>query len=275
MGAGLTRKQYFKEHVYRLHKQDPERWTDHVLSRHFLVPLENMRAMLALQTLAEVEVARKGGVDPELKEIASDFEEYLDDVAPPPDASDQFLARANVLKASAKETIPPPAFSLSEMSPIQETRLLSSIVRRFGGGEVADGVPPNPKALRIHMEGLLGGLSSEELSALLEQVNGRSGESEGRGSGEKPEDAGEADHAKLLQALLKSVAPEMPAAVKAGLSSKSFDLTRLDDQLPDFPTFDSAVDDLSAAGADASAGKSKMPSSVVRCPAPRSTKEYT
>ena len=248
-GAKLTRKQYFKDHVHKLHNEDPDRWTDRVISRHFGVPLENIQAMLALQDLAQDAAKERGALDPAMLEIASDFEEYLDDEVPSPGAEDALLTRSALLTKHVRDPVPPPSPELDNMSVAQESRLLSSAVLRLGGGDVTHGAPLNAKALRLELERILGSLTVDELSALQGQLGGSGG---GSGGG----------HQGALQGLLGALAPGLSEELKRGLSAtdSSLDLSELSRELPAAATLTEPT------GKEAAAAAPKRLPTVVRVP---------
>mmetsp|Transcript_25576 Transcript_25576/g.61864 ORF Transcript_25576/g.61864 Transcript_25576/m.61864 type:complete len:404 (+) Transcript_25576:129-1340(+) len=230
MGAKMTRKQYFKNHLYLLHKQDPERWTEHVLSRHFMVPLENIRGMLALQGMAAEALEEKGAVDLELHEFADEAEEYLDDEALGPAVEDAFRYRADELAFGDKAPIPPPPSSLHTMSPLQETRLLTTALFRFNGGDVGDGEAPTTRKLQRTLQKHVGTLTDLELLSLMSAVGGEQMATTWDG----------ANHKKLLQGLLDVLSPSMPDSLKKGLAQGDFTLQKASSELPEAPVVELA-----------------------------------
>ena len=145
-----TRRQAFKEHVWSLRQQDPERWTTPVLAHHFKVPVENMHAMLVLKEL-EVEA---GSIDEELTSLAEDAEEYLDseyalDPAPS-DSTEGARPQARRLgdvydreqqqqqqqqQGEAASAASDGDLSLERMSYEEERALISAVASRFGGND--------------------------------------------------------------------------------------------------------------------------------------------
>lgn len=162
-----TRKQKFKEESTALRDQDPGRWTVQALARHFDVPLENVRAMLALQDI-EADRARAAEPDPELVQLAVDAEEYLDvEYAQPAPAAAPRAPSETFYDHEA----PPPSLALGSLGIEQDGRLVAAATARFG----ASGAASLPASLRE----VVGGLTPDELAALLESVAGGAPRAEG------------------------------------------------------------------------------------------------
>ena len=187
IGAKLTRKQTFKSHVYQLRMNDPDRWTDRTLSRHFQVPLENMQALLALQEM-EAEASRTAdGIDEDLSEIAADMEEYLDDEA-------NSVLDNRMLSMAEPKPPPEPEAALESLDSEQESWLVTAADQRLGGRVKAVGSAPKGT-----LEQLVNSLSSEQLRALEEQVASSSVIDNQLG--------GDAEAPSQLQRLLLAIAP--------------------------------------------------------------------
>jgi len=167
-----------------LHKEDPELWTPHALSRQFGVPLANMQAMLALQQL------EAGGfaLDPELQEIADDVEDYLlaeEDI----DDAERAAVSSSVLQLHT------PDVGLEKMSGEQEERLIRAVAERFqlDGTET---VQELSSRLDTEMDVLVRSLQVGELKALCRAVEwGGEAEQEERAAQEEQVEAGSAGEA--------------------------------------------------------------------------------
>jgi len=184
VGAKLTRKQTFKEHVFKLHQMDPERWTERTLSRHFMVPLENMQAMLALQTLEQAAADSPEGIDEELIEIASHMEEYLDDEV-------NTAVDGRMLSMALPQPPPEPPVALDRLDSEQESWLLSNAAGRLGGENAFDELLHSvPAADLLALHGELGGEVSESALAKAET-----------------EGVSIAERKAILQQLLKTIVP--------------------------------------------------------------------
>jgi hypothetical protein len=199
-----TRKQHFKEHIWKLQQKDPNRWTSYALAQHFQLPLENVQAMLTLQELE----AAAGEIDEDLIGLAGDAEEYLDSefddsAAPPPPTSSQKQ------EESGDGEDVPSLQQLERLSHEHEIALVAAVADRFGAKSPAPGVGIG-EALGAALREAVEGLRLEELRALEEQVCGTKGGADGieeSGDGE----TGERRHA--LRSLLASLTPDAPESL--------------------------------------------------------------
>ena len=153
-----TRKRVFKEHIAKLQRQDPERWTPNALARHLGVPVENVQAVLKLRELA----AASEEADKEWITLADDAEEYLDsDYADPP----------KVATPATTSTAPSPSstaeLNLGQMSIEMEQGLVGAVAARLGGRH-----DEASATLAASVRGALDGLSTDELEALTAQLPG-------------------------------------------------------------------------------------------------------
>ena len=175
--AGLvplaTRKQVFKEHLWKLRKQDPERWTSRTLAAHFRLPLTNVQAMLALQELEEA----AGKIEPDAIQLAADAEEYLDSEYDDPNEAQQPISGGGGDGGAATEEVyfdREAEGALGQVSHEDELALVAAVAQRFG-----DAAAPAPgvgagEALGHAMRRAIAGLTIDELRALEEEVSGTS-----------------------------------------------------------------------------------------------------
>ena len=194
----LARYQRFREHVYQLHRSDPERWTGEAIAHRLGLPAAATHAVLALQ-----EGEARAAPDPELVALAQEVEDCL-----LPDLDEDAEQVADLISAShLVDGRGGMDAALRAMDARQEGELVRALAKRLG---VDASAPDAAGRFDDALSALLASVSPSELEELSAAVR------DGPPSAEASAAGASADATRAE--LLRLIAPTLPPAIHAAQS---------------------------------------------------------